>query len=187
MLIDQRKTVVAVDPSRPETIKNLAYVHEHCSRGQVAFYQVNEDITDPFDIYQLLERIRDGKLEPDKRRSKYLPLSQYFEQRADPFITLTFSDIEDILEQPLPPTAYLRKNAYYWYINDGRRISNSWRDNGYKLHHLDFEGQVVTFERTHNKYPPVKIPSVFLSGRVPPNAKAEVENMFAFIIKKYGL
>ena len=50
------------------------------------------------------------------------------------------------------------------------------------------EGYLQTFfHRLDKNNVPVEIPKVFLSGRVPIDAKCELENYFAFICKKYGI
>jgi hypothetical protein len=59
--------------------------------------------------------------------------------------------------------------------------------NGYKIKHLNIEKNVLVLERFGKKKESVKIPEVFLSGKVPTNAKAEFEIMCAYIKRKYGL
>jgi hypothetical protein len=49
------------------------------------------------------------------------------------------------------------------------------------------QGARVVFARNNIESVPVTIPEIFLSGRVPPNARAELENFFGYIQKKYGI
>jgi hypothetical protein len=115
---------------------------------------------------------------------KFKPISEYFRQQTSAIFTLTFDDFEKILGEPLNKTA--NKFKGYWYRKGERKISNSWLSNGYKIRKIDLQKKRIVFVRFENNLP-VKIPDVFLRGRVPENTKAELENFFDYLIKKYGL
>jgi hypothetical protein len=126
-----------------------------------------------------------GKQKAAKRR--YAPLLEYFKQRNEAVFTLTFKKIEEIINQPLCNAA--RKNRHYWYVRGDRsesRISYCWHSNGYEIRNLNFEKESVVFARSELKGEAVDIPPVFFE-RIPPDAKAEVEIMFEYVRKKYGL
>jgi hypothetical protein len=112
-----------IDPLRPHSPKNLAYIHGYCQPGQAEFYESELEVDSPFDLFALLKRLNEGKLPPPDRKYKFQPLTEYFR---------------------------------------------------------------IVFERKEEKGEVVNLPA-FLSGRVPPNAKAELENFFEFIRNKYGL
>jgi hypothetical protein len=59
ILKDTRKTVVTIDPTRRDNLKNLAYVHEYCAMGQAEFYESDWDVDTPFDLHELLSHERE--------------------------------------------------------------------------------------------------------------------------------
>jgi hypothetical protein len=66
------------------------------------------------------------------------------------------------------------------------RLSAAWLSNGYTLLRFSRDKQTATFRRDgHNL--PLSIPDVFLSGKIPPDATAELESFFEYVRKKYGL
>lgn len=65
-----------------------------------------------------------------------------------------------------------------------------WLDNGYEIKRLHLEGrQRVVFNMTANSKntASVEIPEVIKYGRIPNEAKYELENYFKYILKKYGI
>ena len=186
ILLDESKTLVQTDlsPSHPDNIKNLAYVHGYCALGEAEFYDSDHDITSLFDLYNLLLKMQANTKRVKKY--KFYLLNQYFRQRSEPVFTLKFEDIEKITELPLCKSAY--KYLSFWFKrDDDKRISHCWLWNGYKIRKISLEKKLIVFERQEKKGDPLNIPAIFLSGRIPPDAKAELEIVFAYIQKKYGL
>jgi len=64
--------------------------------------------------------------------SKYSPLGDYLRQQTEPTLELTFAEIEGIIGDELPPSAY----AGGWWSNGGQARSgplwqDAWRSTGY--------------------------------------------------------
>jgi hypothetical protein len=79
--------------------------------------------------------------------SKYDPLKFYLIQSQEKIIQLSFAQIERILDEPLPNSAF-RYSA--WWANEvegNHSHSNSWMDAGYKTENLDLNTKRVTFQK----------------------------------------
>ena len=76
---------------------------------------------------------------------KYGPLRNYLAARAEDRITLTFAQIEHIIDAPLPPSAYRRD----WWVNvpHGRTHAQAWLAAGWRLQAADIRRRTVTFRR----------------------------------------
>lgn len=76
--------------------------------------------------------------------SKYFPLENYLNQVS---ITLTYSEMEEILGFELPKTAYRREQ---WWENNtmNHTQANSWLNAGWKVERVNL-GIDVTFVRQH--------------------------------------
>jgi len=183
ILADDRKELVIINPARNETTKNLAYVHEYCKAGQAEHYNSDIEISSNYDLYALLMRMRNETR--NQKQHKYRPLLEYFNKRDESVFTLTFEEIEKIIGRKLPNSAIIHPN--FWYSTGETVITFSWTSNGYKIRKLDREKKKVVFERKVNLGEYVNIPPVFLSNRIPPAARAEMDIMFEYIRKKYGL
>ena len=185
ILKDQHKDVIQLDQSKRRSSKNLAYIHEFCKSAQVEYYESDKDMSTPFDLYELLVQLHNQKQSARIRKNKFTNLTEHFLHRRETVFTLTFDEIEVILNQELCGAA--RANSGYWKKKGYYCISSCWLSNGYDIRSIDMEKQKVVFERTVNLGGVVTIPEVFLSKRIPHDAKVEVENMFDYIRKKYAL
>ena len=116
---------------------------------------------------------------------KYRSLHEFFHKCEKPIITLTFEQIEEILGEKLGANA---QRKYFWRHNGLNTISQCWIDNGYAIKNLHLEGKKrVVFILTQKRTASVVMPDTLKYGRVPENAKYELENYFKYIIRKYGL
>ena len=118
---------------------------------------------------------------------KYRALSEFFRTCEKNILTLTFKEIEEIIGDKLGATA-LRKE--FWYRTGFNTISQCWLDNGYQIKalHLEEHRRVVfTLTEKSKNTASVTIPEVIKYGRIPTDAKYELENYFQYILKKYGL
>ena len=78
--------------------------------------------------------------------TKYEPLTHYLEQQSGS-VTMTYSEIEKILGQQLPPSA--SENQYWWGNDDETHPqSMSWKKANYRVSILNL-GNSVTFSRRH--------------------------------------
>lgn len=86
------------------------------------------------------------------RFNKYDPLHIWLSQRdeGETDIKVTFTDIEKLLGEVLPPTAFDHRS---WWANDsvGHRQSIAWLTAGWKVMDIDFVAQEVTFRRVETK------------------------------------
>lgn len=72
----------------------------------------------------------------------YLKLSQHLASNSDEIWTASFDDVERVVGQPLPASAY--KHAAWW-ANQGRGQSLGWESAGYRTARLDLQRQQVSF------------------------------------------
>ena len=75
---------------------------------------------------------------------KYYLLGKYLERQSVPEITLTFQEIEKIIGEPLPPSAY---KYPAWWANGGHIQADSWLNVGFKVRELKL-GKSVVFEKS---------------------------------------
>lgn len=81
-----------------------------------------------------------------KTNSKYQPLFEYLQKCDRHEITLTFADIETLIQNPLPDSA---KNKKAWWSNRSKNAlqSTAWMNAGYRVENVDFEDKSVTFRK----------------------------------------
>ncbi|ANU09646.1 acetyltransferase [Planococcus antarcticus DSM 14505] len=76
---------------------------------------------------------------------KYIPLADYFSTSTNPTITLHFTEIEKIMGQNLPHSAYL--NHSWWKKTKApAKHFQAWTDAGYTVNHVE-PNRYVIFER----------------------------------------
>ena len=76
--------------------------------------------------------------------SKYKPLERHLRASGRPRVTLTFSQIEKILDSRLPDSA--RRHPAWWSNNVGSHVqAHAWRDPGYKTEKVDISSEKLTF------------------------------------------
>lgn len=76
---------------------------------------------------------------------KYIPLADYFNSASTPVITLTFSEIEQIMGQQLPNAAYLNR-SWWKKSKPPAKHFHAWMDAGYYVANVETD-QFVTFEK----------------------------------------
>lgn len=184
ILADQRKKITCDKLSYSNRLSNLVYIHETCGETSAEYLEIDSLPQTERDLVELINSLDFGD---EKRNTKYGRLHAYLRKCVEPFVTLSFSEIEKILGEPLCKTAYRRNTFWYAVGETSGRISQAWILNGYELQHVDMSRKKIVLHRISNDFVPVKIPEVFLSGRVPQNAKFELENFCAHIKEKYGL
>lgn len=112
ILVDQPRTTVPLDLTRPPSIRNSAYIHKMCAVNEFEIVQTMEDISilRPYDVYGILEGIT---LRQEQKRIKreirpnwrHYKLKEFLSKSAASSITLTFAQIEEIDGRPLPLSA----------------------------------------------------------------------------------
>lgn len=184
ILRDEEKALTEIAPEKSRFASRMAYVHKRCLYCSFDYIDTELLPSSLTDVMDLLERLDDDRKPVGQ---KYLPLSEFFRTCDRNSVTLTFRQIEEIIGGCLGATA-LRKE--FWYRTGFTNISQCWLDNGYEIKtlHLDEKRRVVFNLSSQSKNTAsVRIPEVLRYGRIPNDAKYELENYFHYIIEKYGL
>lgn len=182
ILADHKKEIIQKNLSRGNGVNNLAYIHYQCRNSPVEYVYTDTTPICENDIISLIQSLDNKK---SKKGLKFSQLDSFFQRCILPSVTLTFKEIEEIIGEPLCKSAYTIRQ--YWYSTAENSISKSWLMNGYTLKRLHLEKKKIVFHKTERNGVPVDIPEVFLNGKVPKDAKCELENYFSYIKKKYGL
>ena len=79
--------------------------------------------------------------------SKYRPLHEFLKSLDEQERRMSFTEIERLIGQQLPPSA--RKHSPWWanYRSSSSRQSWAWLDAGWETCDLDFEAESVNFTR----------------------------------------
>jgi hypothetical protein len=80
----------------------------------------------------------------DTEGTKYHPLFEHLLFNGHGQVTMTFTEIEEVLDARLPPSARTRQE---WWSNspNGHSQARSWMRAGYETSRIDLAGQKVTF------------------------------------------
>lgn len=78
--------------------------------------------------------------------SKYAPLERFLAGQSVPELTMTFAEIERVLEAPLPPSAYKHRP---WWSNspENSSMTRAWLNAGFKSADVDLVKRTLTFQR----------------------------------------
>lgn len=79
------------------------------------------------------------------RGYKFSKLSKYLSECSEEMITLTFEQIESILEFKLVKSAY--KHRQYWSKSETHTFPKSWMNVGYKLYSVDLKEKICSFRK----------------------------------------
>lgn len=79
-----------------------------------------------------------------KEGSKYQPLLEYLRGSNQGEVTLTFAEIEGLMNDTLPDSARSRR-AWWSNRSKGALQASAWMEAGYRVEDVDFDGQRVTF------------------------------------------
>ena len=194
ILTDHTRTVVPLDVTRPPSVKNSAYIHKLCAENEFEVIRTMEDVgaMRPYDIIKALEGVTEARI-PNRRVKreigpswKHIKLKEHLSACTASSITLTFREIEKINGRPLPASA--RKNKDWWYPRSNcNMIAEAWLTEGYSLQKLDMEKEKLTLSRDMEGYSKLEIPTVLTAGKIPDNAKFELETHMEYVIQKYGI
>ena len=81
-----------------------------------------------------------------KGSKKYRFLSEYLSNSNQKSVTLSFSEIEKILQFELPDSA--RNHRPFWANTTTHSIALSWLSVGYETVSVNMEKEIVVFEKT---------------------------------------
>ena len=195
ILIDQPKAIVQLFGTKIERLKNKAYIHKMCALNDFQLVKTIEDVDlyRPYDVLAALHEIELGSprglhLKPREIESdwKYIKLKDYFADAEFTKRTLSFKQIESILGEELPKSAYSYKDLWTPRRNMNR-IAEAWLTEGYHAKNLDLKKKRIQFVRDEVGTSQLFIPNELLEKRIPDNAAFELEQFFKYIIKKYAI
>jgi hypothetical protein len=96
--------------------------------------------------------INQRNLNMAKSQSKYEPLKNHLAKKGYSQVPMSFSTIESIIENNLPPSA--RKHRAWWSNNPSNSvITFAWLNAGYKTAQVDLDGEKLVFIRDNNIEP----------------------------------
>lgn len=81
------------------------------------------------------------------KKSKYYPLQEYLERLSYNIINLTFEEIEKIIGNKLPDSAYKHTG---WWANGGHSHASTWLNAGWKVDKVEL-GNFVVFVKNMDK------------------------------------
>jgi DNA-binding transcriptional regulator YiaG len=85
-----------------------------------------------------------------KEGSKYQPLLEFLRDSNQDEVTLTFAEIEALMNDTLPDSAR-SKRAWWSNRSKGALQASAWMEAGYRVEDVDFDGQRVTFRKPTTK------------------------------------
>ena len=77
--------------------------------------------------------------------SRYDALGAILHQSGVESITLSFSELEHILQKPLPPSALKHRE---WWANGGHSQAKAWLAAGYRVNQVNQADRFVRFNKT---------------------------------------
>ena len=77
--------------------------------------------------------------------SKYAPLTEWLKRQSKDSIVCTFTEIEEIINDDLPPNA--RKYFAGWDNTRGNVLNDAFLNAGWKTVMVDMENEKVKFQR----------------------------------------
>ncbi len=186
ILTDQRRTVIPIDITKKPSLTNIAYIHSFCKEDELIYRTVNdrENVLHSEDIMSLLYRLESDKI-TEREHKPFERLQEYFLNSELSPLSLSFDEIEGIMEAPLCSSAH--KYSGYWYNKNSGSIADCWRKNGYVIQKLHIDKKYIVFRKENTNISKLTIPSIFLTKKIPLDAKYEIENYLEFIKKKYAL
>ena len=79
--------------------------------------------------------------------SKYEPLLQYLLKSDQVLVTLSFRQVEEILDAPLPSSAHRYPAWWENEVSGSHTQSNAWMDAGYHTENLNLNARTVSFRK----------------------------------------
>ena len=76
--------------------------------------------------------------------TKYDPLNEYLKKSGRLNLRLTFAEIEKILNDKLPASAYVHEQ---WWLRGGHTQDKAWLEAGYMVDEIDLNEQIVNFHQ----------------------------------------
>ncbi len=180
------KKIVHIGSIDDNSPPNLAYIHKSCDMCETMFIHTNIENPSETDIFEIVDEIcsaDEGVME--HKRYNINALRDFFKNCIEKEISLSFSEIESILGASLGSNAYNFKS--FWHKKSGI-LSEAWQSQHFEITLVDTEKKEIYFRKSEEKdVSKLIIPKVFLTDKIPNNAKYEIEHFFEYIRKKYGI
>lgn len=186
ILPDQQREIVPINIAKPPATSNIAYIHSLCKEDELVYKTVADEsaLLHNNEVISLLHKLKDGT--PKRHEHKpFERLQEYFLNLELSPHAVSFEEIERIMEAPLCSSAY--KYSGYWHNKNRGSISECWLKNGYVIQTLHLDKRYIVFRKENTNISKLSIPTVFLTKKIPIDAKYEIENYLEFVQKKYGL
>lgn len=74
---------------------------------------------------------------------KYIGLANYLKSKTETTITMTFEEIEKLIGNTLPQSAY--KHRAFWSNTSSHSVAYGWINSDYQTESVDFSAKKVTF------------------------------------------
>jgi len=184
ILTDQDKKIIQINIMKGKSISNLALVHSFCLQNNYEKTSTRDEISTHGDLLGVLEKLHSNQKDKVNFRP-YELLNNYFFNLEESTHSLTFEQIEKIMKTPLCQSAYKYKS--YWQGKQEGLIAKCWIDNGYIIQNIHLDKKYIVFRKDDSNISKLNIPAVFLTKKIPLNAKYEIENYLEHIKRKYGL
>lgn len=94
-------------------------------------------------------RNADNQTDKPKVSKKYRRLTEKLLNSQSKKISLSFTDIETIIESSLPESAYTYRA--FWANTTSHSIAHGWLAAGYKVVDVNMDAETVTFEKEPGK------------------------------------
>jgi hypothetical protein len=162
---------------------NMAYVHSRCAGNAIDLFKTTEYFGSSTDVERLLDKLAANEVRV-KDNYKFDALKEYLWRQTKPTVTLKFAELEVILGFKMPPQSSV--SLQWWRRRWPNGISEAGYDTGYIVHRVDFRKKSVSFRRDNSMAATLKIPDVFLRGKIPADAATELTSFFEYVRNKYG-
>lgn len=185
--VGQEKDIIFKRCSKDRTIRNIAYVHNFCKDAMIEYGYVENDDINTINLKEVLLDIESEKEDNITKENdgRYEKLISYFHNCKKNNVSLTFKEIEKILNFKLCNSAY--KYRSYFTKKDNGMISEAWLSQGYEIKNLDMKKQKIDFTKVSFKRNKIVIPKFLYRVDLQPELIEETNRFFAHIQEKYRL
>jgi len=179
---DQEKAVMYKKGKKDKSTNNMAYIHKSCEDAQIQYVKLQDKDIKDIRVKDIIKEIAPRQ---KKKESKFIKLTEYFHNLKKNKVTLKFTDIEKIAALKLCDSAY--KYRTYFTNKQAGSISETWREQGYKISKIDLENKKISFERVEFKRTKVVIPKFLYRNDLPMELVNEIKTFVLHIQEKYRI
>lgn len=133
-----------------------------------------------FSSFQATKEIKELRRNRMSRFMIFIPLEKVFRGAKYNTITLTFSGINDIIGQQLPPGAKLKR---FWLETGDGCPSCIWMQYGFTATYFDYFEEKIVFQRLHRRKSYIQLPDWVYNADLPEGLVDEVEKFMRYVGK----